>query len=291
MTDKKRKAIALMSGGLDSTLAAKLVKDQGIDVVGLHLLSPFGCREEVAKSASSIGIPLLIKAKGESYLDLVENPRYGYGKNMNPCIDCRIFMFTLADVVMRDEGADFIVTGEVLGQRPMSQQRHAMELIDRKSPPSLDRLIVRPLSAHCFETTLPEEMGWIDREKFLSIAGRSRKEQMALATKLDLRDYSTPGGGCLLTESGFSSRLRDFFKHPTFTNTGERMAQSELLRVGRHFRLSETTKLIVGRNQQENEELTAHWREANGAFFYPSNFDSMPAFYLGRSFAHSSVFT
>ena len=115
----RRKAIALMSGGLDSTLAAKVIKDQGIDVVGLHLLSPFGCREDVEKNAAAVGVSLLIKPKGDAYLDLVQNPRYGYGKNMNPCIDCRIFMFQLADVVRRDEGADFIVTGEVLGQRPM----------------------------------------------------------------------------------------------------------------------------------------------------------------------------
>lgn len=276
---RKARAIALMSGGLDSTLAAKLVKDQGVDVIGLHLVSPFGCREDVAKSAALIGVPLRFRDKGEAYLDLLENPRYGYGRNMNPCIDCRIFMFQLADVVRQDEGADFIVTGEVLGQRPMSQQRHALELIDKRSP--LDGLIVRPLSAHCFAPSVPEERGWVDREKLLGISGRSRKEQFALAEKLGIQDYSTPSGGCLLTEAGFSARLQDFFKNPTYRNSDERMAQSELLRFGRHFRLSPTVKVQLGRDERENLEMAKLFKRANAVHFRPENFDGPSAVVFG----------
>lgn len=280
-TPIKTKAIALMSGGLDSTLAAKIVKDQGVEVVGLHLLSPFGCREDVAKSTDAVGIPLLFKEKGESYLDLVQNPRYGYGKNMNPCIDCRIFMFQLADVVRQDIGAQFIVTGEVLGQRPMSQQRHAMELIDRQSP--VEGLIVRPLSAHLFPPSIPEEKGWVDRAQFFDIAGRSRKEQIAMAERFGIKDFSAPGGGCLLTEAAFSRRLKDFYEHPVHQTSEARLAQSALLRLGRHFRLDERTKFVIGRNEIENLEMEKLWRQAGGLFLIPDNFDGPSAVILGDS--------
>ena len=278
--NRKPKAIALMSGGLDSTLAAKVVRDQGVEVIGLHLLSPFGCREDVEKSANAAGVPLHFKEKGEAYLDLVQNPRYGYGKNMNPCIDCRIFMFQLADVVRQDERADFIVTGEVLGQRPMSQQRNSMELIDRQSP--VDRLVLRPLSAHCLAPTIPEENRWIDREKLFQISGRSRKEQMALAEQFGIKDYSSPGGGCLLTESAFSARLRDFFDHKTHQSSEDRLAQSELLGLGRHFRISDQAKVIVGRDEKENEKMNRLWSKARGTHFTPDNFDGPSAILIGK---------
>ena len=277
--DRKPKAIALMSGGLDSTLAARVVRDQGVEVIGLHLLSPFGCREDIEKSASAAGVPLRFKEKGEAYLDLVQNPRYGYGKNMNPCIDCRIFMFQLADVVRQDEGADFIVTGEVLGQRPMSQNRTSMDLIDRQSP--VERLVLRPLSAHCMAPTIPEENGWINRESLFQISGRSRKDQIALAEKLGIKDYSAPGGGCLLTESAFSTRLRDFFDHKAHHTTEERLAQSELLGLGRHFRVSEKAKVIVGRDEKENEKMDRLWRKAHGTHFFPDNFDGPSVILIG----------
>lgn len=275
-----KKAIALLSGGLDSTLAAKIVKDQGVEVVGLHLLSPFGCKEDVEKTARNIGISLIVKEKGESYLDLVENPRYGYGKNMNPCIDCRIFMFQLADVVRQDQGADFIVTGEVLGQRPMSQQRHSMEIIDRQSP--MEGLILRPLSAHCFPPTIPEEKGWVNREALFQISGRGRKDQIELAKKFGIEEYSAPGGGCLLTEAGFSSRLKDFFGHKEYAGSEDRLAQAQMLRLGRHFRKSDDLKIIIGRNQKENEELKKLWKAAQGSFFVPSNFDGPVAVTFGE---------
>lgn len=266
-----------MSGGLDSTLAAKIVKDQGVEVIGLHLLSPFGCRTHMEASARSIGVRVIYKEKGESYLDLIKNPRYGYGKNMNPCIDCRISMFLLADVVRQDEGAHFILTGEVLGQRPMSQRRDAICIIDRDS--HLDGLILRPLSAHRFAATLPEEKGWVDRSLLLNIAGRGRKAQFALANQYGIKDFATPGGGCLLTEAGFSNRLKDFLTHE---DPKYRMAQADLLRFGRHFRLSEATKVVLGRNQSENEEIEKRWREVNGVFFSPLNFNGPSAIALGQ---------
>lgn len=279
-SSQKVKAIALMSGGLDSLIAAKLVKDQGVEVIGLHLLSPFGCREDVEKVADSIGIELVFREKGEAYLDLVQNPRYGYGRNMNPCIDCRIFMFQLADIVRQDRGAEFIVTGEVLGQRPMSQQRGAMNLIDNHSP--LGDRVLRPLSAHHFEPSFPEVQGWIDREKLLSISGRSRKEQLAIAEEWGLKHYSNPAGGCLLTDSQFSSRLKDFFSYQTHSTSEERLSQSEMLRLGRHFRFSEEAKAIVGRNEKENLELRRLWAKTKGVFFSPVNFPGPVAVFFGK---------
>jgi len=269
-----------MSGGLDSTLAAKIIKDQGIEVIGLHLVSPFGCRTEVTKSADAVGIPLIFKEKGKAYLDLVENPRYGYGRNMNPCIDCRIFMFQLADVVMRDEQADFVVTGEVVGQRPMSQTRHAMDLIDKKS--NLEGLVLRPLSAQCLPPTLPEQKGWVDREMLFKIVGRSRREQLAMVQSHGITEFSNPGGGCLLTESGFSSKLKDFFEHGEFESETERLTQSQLLRLGRHFRLSKFAKVVLGRNHPENIELERLWKAANGIHFKPMSFDGPSAVAIGK---------
>jgi tRNA U34 2-thiouridine synthase MnmA/TrmU len=271
MHSPTRKAIALLSGGLDSALAARIVKDQGIEVVGLHLLSPFGCIEEVEKVAEELGIRLLMRDKGEAYLDLVQNPTFGYGKAINPCIDCRIYMFEIGERVMREEKAAFLVTGEVLGQRPMSQQKHSMDIIDKKSP--VDRLVLRPLSAHRLAPTIPEEEGWVDREKLLGIWGRGRKDQLALAKEFGLTQHKSPGGGCLLTEQAFGKRLRDFFDNPTYRTSQERMAQSQMLRYGRHFRIADGIKIIVGRNQQENENLEKLWPQAGGTLFRPENFD------------------
>jgi tRNA-specific 2-thiouridylase len=279
MPNQTRKAIALMSGGLDSLLAAKVIQDQGVEVIGLHLLSPFGCREDVEKSAQALGIRLICRDKGEAYLDLVANPKYGYGKSVNPCVDCRIYMFQIAEIVMQEEGADFVVTGEVLGQRPMSQQRTAMELIDRKSP--LEDRILRPLSAHLFEPTLPEREGWVSREALYGVQGRSRREQLDMAERLNLTAFSAPGGGCLLTEMAFAPRFKDFFAHAHYATTEEKLIQSELLRHGRHFRSSPRAKIIVARDQKENELLESKWRPAGGTLFYPIGFGGPSVLALG----------
>lgn len=278
---KKPKAIALLSGGLDSLLAAKIVQDEGVEVVGLHLVSPFGCQEDVEKRAAAIGVPLRIRDKGDAYLDLVKKPQHGYGRAMNPCIDCRIYMFDIAEQVMKEENADFIVTGEVLGQRPMSQIRSSLELIDRKS--AMEDRILRPLSAKAFEPTLPEREGWVNREKLFDIRGRARTEQMALVKKLEVKEYGSPGGGCLLTLENFAPRVRDFFEHEHFKNEAERRAQSELLRFGRHFRLHDGAKVIVARNGDENPVLENAWEKAGGAFLFPNGFQGPLAILLGAT--------
>ncbi len=275
------KAIALLSGGLDSALAAKIIKNQGVEVVGLHLLSPFGCREEVEAVAKDLGIELLLREKGEAYLELLENPKYGYGANMNPCIDCRIYMFQFADKVREEIGAQFMVTGEVLGQRPLSQMRKAIDLIDDKS--ALEHRVLRPLSAQLFEPTLAEEKGWVNREELFKISGRGRKDQLQLAKELGISHYGSPGGGCLLTESRFTPRLKDFFDNKAYNSSEERLSQSELLRWGRHFRIHDHLKLIVGRNQDENLEIEKLWPKANATCYSPLNFQGPSVIAIGES--------
>lgn len=238
-----------MSGGLDSTLATKMILDQGIEVIGLFLESPFGCKEEVQKVAKHLGIKLRVVDKGMAFIELIRNPKYGYGKNINPCIDCRIYMFNIAQMIMDEEGADFIITGEVLGQRPMSQRRDAMDIIDRDSETA--GLILRPLSAKHNPPTLAETEGWVDREKLLAIQGRGRSEQLKWAKSLQLKAYMPPGGGCLLTDVNFSARLRQFLE----THEDPTMTEVRLLRYGRHFDLSDGSHLVIGRDEAENEHL------------------------------------
>ncbi len=250
------KAIALLSGGLDSTLAAKVVLDLGIELEALDFLTVFcTCtnRGETClasqKAVSALGIPLKVLNVSEEYLPMVKNPKHGYGSNMNPCIDCRIFMLKKAKAYMEEIGASFIVTGEVLGERPMSQRRDSMRLIEKES--GLDGLILRPLSAKLLPASIPEKEGWIDREKLLKIQGRSRKPQIQLADHYGIRDYPCPAGGCLLTDPAFARRIRDLIHHDSdFT-----LNDVHLLKMGRHFRLSPRLKLVVGRNEEENQKI------------------------------------
>lgn len=256
-----RKAISLLSGGLDSVLASRIIQSQGIEVVALHLTFPFKSRRErergmqAARSAEELGIRLIVKEKDINFIEIVRKPRYGYGKNMNPCIDCRIYMLKTAKVVMQEEGAGFIITGEVLGQRPMSQRRDAMNLIEKES--GLKGLILRPLSAMHFPETIPEQEGIVDRARLFDITGRSRAVQYELVKEFDLREFGCPGGGCLLTEPVFSRRLRDLFSHDAFFT----MKDIELLSVGRHFRLNKDVKIVIGRDKNENERLSMLWSE------------------------------
>lgn len=253
---KPVKAIALLSGGLDSTLAAVLVRRVGIDVIGLHVQTLFGtdndrCRY-VAQTAERIGIPLRSVDLSEEQMKRVCYPRHGYGSGMNPCIDCRILMLKAAKRVMEEEGAQFVVTGEVLGQRPMSQHRRSLELVAEES--GLGDRLLRPLSANRLSDTLPVSRGWIDRDHLLDLCGRSRHEQIALAARLGVTEYPQPAGGCLLLEKAFAARLDDAFVHIG----KEAMTQNDfrLLRYGRQFRLSDCAKVIVGRNEQENGILS-----------------------------------
>jgi len=247
------KAIGLLSGGLDSALAVQLMVEQGVEVIALKFTSPFcqcdqsGCCH-AANVAQRLGIPLKMLPKGEAYLNMLRDPPHGRGSNMNPCIDCRIYMLRMAKTYMEEIGAAFIFTGEVLGQRPMSQHRHAMELVEREA--GLQGRLLRPLCASHFKPTEAEEKGWVDRSKFPDITGRSRKPQLALAKSKGIDDYSCPAGGCLLTDPQFSIRMRDLFAHQSDLCARD----ITLLKLGRHFRLG-NSKIICGRNEQENDAL------------------------------------
>ncbi|NMC73231.1 MAG: hypothetical protein GYA56_02550 [Geobacteraceae bacterium] len=253
----KRKALALFSGGLDSILAVKLMREQGIDVEAINFTSPFflcknptaGCPSEAVRVAGELGVPITVIELGVDFLEMIRAPRHGYGSGMNPCIDCRIFFLRKAAEYMAECGADFIVTGEVLGQRPLSQRKEAMLLVERES--GLKGLLLRPLSAKFLEPTVPEQEGWVDRERLPAVSGRSRKEQMRLASEMGIEGYPIPAGGCLLTEPSFLSKIRDIFDHADTLN----MLDFALLRTGRHFRIGARTKAIVGRNEAENKAL------------------------------------
>lgn len=266
-----RKAISLLSGGLDSTLSTKLIMDQGVDVVALHFTSPFNSKREkerglqAERTAGELGVRLICLDKGPEFIDVIQTPKHGYGKNMNPCIDCRIFMLRKTRSIMDQEGAGFVVTGEVLGQRPMSQRRDTIDIIEKES--GLTGLILRPLSAMHFSPSIPEIEGIVDRLKLPDITGRSREMQYRLVKQFNLKEYGCPGGGCLLADSNFSSKLRDFFLH----NEGLSMKDIELLSIGRHFRLDENTKVIIGRDQGENERLES-FLQPPYVLLYPAGF-------------------
>ncbi|MBI5526395.1 MAG: hypothetical protein HY897_08665 [Deltaproteobacteria bacterium] len=273
----EKKAIALLSGGLDSTLAVKLIVDQGVEVVALNFTSPFctctsrarreaGCKHEALRVAKELGVEIKLVAKGKEYLEVVRNPRFGRGTGMNPCIDCRIFMLKRAAAMMDELGASFLVTGEVLGQRPMSQHRQAIALIEKET--GLAGKILRPLSALHFDPTEAENSGVVDRQRLLDIAGRGRRRQIDLAQDLDISDYPCPAGGCLLTDRNFAARLRDAFEHIP----GEiEPREIELLKIGRHFRLASGAKFVLGRDEAENERITAV-APAGYARLEPKNF-------------------
>lgn len=259
------KAIALLSGGLDSTLAVKLVADHGIEVVALNFHGPFcTCSHTGCKYVSKdLGCEFKTIALGEEYLDIIRNPKHGYGKNLNPCIDCRILIFRKAKELFKELGASFVITGEVLGQRPMSQHRRAMDLIERES--GLKELVLRPLSAKLLPETIPEKKHWVDRSKLLSISGRSRRPQLDLVKDLNIKENFCSGGGCLLTVSSFTSKIKDLIKYDCFN-----LEESKLLKVGRHFRLNSQLKLIAGRDKQENNLLES-WGERNNPYLMPED--------------------
>lgn len=276
-----RKAVALLSGGLDSSLAVKLMLRQGIDVTAINFKTLFcccnrknGCGNEAVRISKEFGIPVKLIYLDREYIEMVRNPRFGYGKRMNPCLDCRIFMHKKAAEYMEEIGATFLITGEVLGQRPMSQRRDAMHLIDRES--GLKGRILRPLSAGLLEPTLPEQQQVVDREQLLSIAGRGRKIQMEMADQFSIKDYPCPAGGCLLTDAGFAARLRDLFQY----REGFEMEEVRLLRVGRHFRLDRDLKVIVGRDETENERIEA-LSKGRYPLFFPHDFSGPTCAALG----------
>jgi len=278
----KRSAVVLLSGGLDSTLAVKMMVEQGIELTAIHFTSPFcncgprkaGCQHQARRVAAEFGVPIRVIVKGMDYMRIVEKAPHGYGRGMNPCIDCRIYMLRKVSGMMDEIGASFVVTGEVLGQRPMSQHRQAIEIIEKES--GLAGRILRPLSAHHFPPTLPEEKGIVDRDRLLAISGRSRKEQIALAEDLGVRDYPCPAGGCLLTDPDIAGRLRDLFAHvPGYTHR-----DLVILTIGRHFRLNPRLRVILGRSKEENEKLLA-LAAPGDVVFMPENFRGPTALAAG----------
>ncbi|MEN6351518.1 MAG: tRNA 4-thiouridine(8) synthase ThiI [Syntrophomonas sp.] len=245
------KAISLFSGGLDSQLAALLIKQQGIEVLGMTFCTPFfGASEKTTKSAEQLDIKLYSIDISDDYMkDVLRSPVYGYGKNLNPCIDCHAYMLKRAGQMMEEMGASFLITGEVLGQRPMSQNRSAMSAVEKLA--GYRGYIVRPLSAQLLSPTIPENEGWIDRSQLMDISGRSRTRQMELAVKYGIHDYPSPAGGCLLTEANFARRLKKLLD----AKPAVELAEIEILKVGRHFILGGGHLLVVGRKHAENERL------------------------------------
>lgn len=266
---KRALAIGMISGGLDSTLAVKIIQEQGIAVRGVNFstgfciyetkralskedVNPKALKNEALRAGADLSFPVEIIDISREYISLITNPKYGYGSNMNPCIDCRIFMLKKAKELMDAEGADLVFTGEVLGQRPMSQHKDALLIVERDS--GLKGRLLRPLSAKLLPETIPEQEGIVDREKLFAISGRSRKEQLYLAEKWDIQDVPTPAGGCcFLTDANYSKRLRD--KISTLGNKPLSLNDITLLKVGRHFRLNNSLKCIIGRNEMENNFL------------------------------------
>ncbi|NTU43887.1 MAG: hypothetical protein HGA78_12725 [Nitrospirales bacterium] len=253
------KAIALYSGGLDSTLAILTCMKQGIEVTAVTFLTHFGCdisdksscSKDPFSAAEKFGFQVKLCHLSDKFMEIVKNPKFGHGKNMNPCMDCRILMLKEAKSLMEMRGASFIITGEVIGQRPMSQRRDTFPRIDREA--GLEGYILRPLSAKLLKPTIAEQQGLVDREKLHAFYGRSRKPQMALAEELGLTEYPAPAGGCLLTDPIYAYRLRELLAH----DPNPSLTDINLLRLGRHFRLSPDCKVIVGRDQGENEAITA----------------------------------
>jgi tRNA U34 2-thiouridine synthase MnmA/TrmU len=255
----KAKAIALYSGGLDSTLAILVAMKQGIEVTAITFLTHFGCDISDKSSCSKdpfaasqkFGFEVKLCHLADKFIEIVKSPKFGHGKNMNPCMDCRILMLKEAKELMLMRGADFIITGEVLGQRPMSQRRDTFPRIDREA--GLIGYVVRPLCAKLLKPTVPEQSGLVDREQFCNFGGRSRKPQMALAKELGLTEYPPPAGGCLLTDPIYSYRLKELLEHEPAPLPDD----INLLRTGRHFRVAEDCKIIVGRDEADNKMLEA----------------------------------
>jgi tRNA U34 2-thiouridine synthase MnmA/TrmU len=243
------RALGLCSGGLDSILAGLVLRRQPVEVAWITFETPFFGADKARAASRSTGIPLTIKEITPFYLKMLRHPACGYGKYMNPCMDCHALMFRLAGEWMRAEGFDFLFSGEVVGQRPMSQTKSSLRYVEKHS--GFEGYILRPLSACNLPETIPEKKGWVDRERLLDLSGRSRKPQIKLAAEFGIADYPAPAGGCLLTDPGYARRLKDLFAHQSQIEP----ADLEMLKHGRHFRLNATTKIIVGRTQKDNQQI------------------------------------
>ena len=255
---EKKKVVALLSGGLDSQLAVRMMQEQGFEVSAVAIKTPFcdfdcgrGCGFEIRERADDLNVNLKTVYLGDEYIEMLKHPKHGIGAGFNPCVDCRTMMFDAAKKHMEEIGAEFIISGEVLGQRPMSQHLDSLRIIEKDS--NLIGKIVRPLSAGLLPATDPEKNGLIKREDLGMIKGRTRRNQLEMAKKYGIENPPNAGGGCLLTEPQFGIKAKDLFEHietPTINDI-------DLLKIGRHFRLDEETKFVVGRNKDENEMIKA----------------------------------
>ncbi len=263
----KVKAISLLSGGLDSILATELIRRQGIEVIAFNVKTPFGIPKkdgtsEAQQAAEQLKVPLKVVTVDYDYLRMLRNPKHGYGKNLNPCVDCKIFILKQAKKYAKEIGADFLFTGEVLGERPMSQHGPALRTIEKEA--GLEGKLLRPLSAKSLPATVAEKKGLVDRNNLLNIQGRSRKPQFALAKEFGITTYPSPAGGCLLTCEEYAKKLRDLFENKKRVTIND----VALLRIGRHFRVGKN-KFIVGRNQAENKFLSEHRAAGDYCFELP----------------------
>lgn len=270
------KAISLVSGGLDSILATEIVRGLGVDVVAVNFVMPFGCsRSADCCQAQKVDIT-------GDFIKVLRSPAHGYGSNMNPCIDCKILMLKKAKEMMSLAGASFLVTGEVVGQRPMSQMRGMLRHIEKEA--RVEDLVLRPLSAGLLPETVAEKNGWVDRKKLFSISGRSRKEQLKLALKYGIKDFPQPAGGCLLTDPIYANKIKDLSEHDELTSE-----DISLLRLGRYFRLAGRARLFVGRNENDNQKLFSVKKEADVFFRSLPDIPGPSALGRGESFADPAI--
>jgi tRNA U34 2-thiouridine synthase MnmA/TrmU len=255
-TSTRIKGLGLCSGGLDSILSALVLQRQGILVTWICFETPFFSSESAKKASRQTGIPLITLDITKDYMEMMKNPKAGFGKNMNPCMDCHALMFAKAGEVLRDQGFHFLFSGEVLGQRPKSQNKNSLRYVEKNS--GFDGRILRPLSALLLPETLVEKQGLVDRNRLMDITGRSRKIQLGMAREFGVQEFPAPAGGCLLTDKGFSVRLRDLMTHQPGRQPDIHKRQLCLLKYGRHFRLDPTTKAVVGRSLKDNQKLRRH---------------------------------
>jgi tRNA-specific 2-thiouridylase len=283
-----RTCLALLSGGLDSMLAIRLMQEQGIEVEAIHFRTIFTCcQDQAARAALELGVRLTVVEQQDDYLDLVRAPRFGHGKGMNPCVDCRIYMFRLAERYRETSGADFVVSGELLGQRPMSQKRRDFDAIAFHA--GLEDVLLRPLSARLLPPTLPERSGWVDRQRLFGFHGRGRKPLIALARRFGFPRIPEPSTGCALAETAFARKVRDLVEHEP--NSGR--WDFELLQVGRHFRFDEATKVVVGRREEENAALRYRYglpQSSASVLLEPQGFNGPTALVVGPATDNAIAF-
>ena len=264
------RVVALLSGGLDSMLAVGVLQRQGFEIEALNIRTLFeSCQARAAQAASQLGVRLTVFSVGDDYLDVIRQPVYGYGKGVNPCVDCRIYMCKMAKHFMQQVDACLVVTGEVLGQRPMSQRRWQVEVIERKS--GLEGRLLRPLSAKLLPPTIPEQEGLVDREALYDFSGRGRRELIRLAERLGIEEVPQPSTGCALTQVTFAPRVRDLMESRPDASRWD----FELLNVGRHIRIDAQTKAVVGRNERDNALIGGFFGRADASeavLLHPESF-------------------